>query len=202
MGFKSHSIKNIFNSKIKISQYPSLSGDTKEMVDFTIKENLLSNQNLRISNRSTVQPKTNNFWYMKWSDIIELRMAVSEHKMFDAMNIVFGISEKQYMNLELFNAFAVYNWIIQKFKEIIDAEVEQLSFENTVEELEAGAKDLEKFGYSVALDGIAKGDLLKYDEYLNLPYSKIFRKMCLDKTRYEINKNLQENASRKTQTNS
>lgn len=201
MGFKSHSIENIFDNRLLLAQYPLLNNEVKSLIEYTIKENLKVNSELRIKLK-VIKPKHNSLWFMSWSDIIELRLAISENNMFECFRIVYGINEKQFSKLELLNAFASYKWMAENFKAIIDVEVEQLASELTEEEKEAGAEDLQQFTYSVALDGLTKGDLLKYDAYLQLPYTKIFRKLCLDKTRYDINKQLQENASRKSQRNS
>lgn len=204
MGFKSHNIKTILSSRPRLIQYSLLSVDVKEFVDYTIQENLKPNSELRLKNVLTkiVKPKQMNLWFLSWSDIIELRIAVSEQNMFEVLSIVFGINENDFARLDLFNAFSVYKWIVAQFKSIVEIEVQELSSEPTPEEIDAGIEELQEFGYSVMLDGIAKGDLLKYDDYLKLPYVKIFRKMCLDKKRYDINKQMQENASTKSKRNS
>lgn len=203
MGFKSHSIENVLNNRPRLIEYSSLSIEVKELVDFTVQESLKPNPELRLKSVLTkiVKPKQMNLWFLSWSDIIELRMAVSEKKMFEVLNIVFDINENDFARLDLFNAFSVYKWIIEQFKAIVEIELQELSSEPTPEEIEAGIEELQEFGYSVALDGIAKGDLLKYDDYLKLPYVKIFRKMCMDKKRHDINKQMQENASTKSKRN-
>ena len=181
-----------------LAEYPLLPIEAKEIVDYTIKETLRGNPELRVKGK-VIKPKQINFWFLTWSDIILLRLAIADQNMLDVLSIVFQIGKKEFIKLELFNAYAAYTWIVNQFKTIIDTEIEQLASELSEEEKDAGAEDLQEFGYTVALDGLAKGDLLKYDDYLMLPYSKVFRKMCLDKTKYDINKQLQENASRKYQ---
>ncbi len=198
MGIKSYSLENLFVTKIMLVEYPLLPQEVKEVADYTIKETLRGNPELRIKGK-VIKPKQMNFWSLTWSDIILLRLAITDQNMLDVLSIVFQIGEKEFMKLELFNAYAAYTWVVNQFKTIIDAEIEQLASELSEEEKEAGAEDLQEFGYTVALDGLTKGDLLKYDDYLMLPYSKVFRKMCLDKKKYDINKQLQENASRKSQ---
>lgn len=204
MGFKSHSIENVLSNRPRLIDYASLDNEVKELVDFTVQENLKPNPELRLKSvlTKTVKPKQMNLWFLSWSDIIELRIAVSEQNMFEVLNIVFGINDKDFARLDLFNAFSAYKWIVEQFKAIVEIELQELSSELTEEEKEAGVEELQEFGYSVMLDGIAKGDLLKYDDYLKLPYVKIFRKMCLDKKRHDINKQMQENASTKSKRNS
>lgn len=204
MGFKSHNVDTVLKNRPRLIEYASLSIEVKEIVDFTVQESLKPNPELRLKNVLTkiAKPKQMNLWFLSWSDIIELRIAVSEQNMFEVLNIVFGINDKDFARLDLFNAFSAYKWIVEQFKAIVEIELQELSSELTEEEKEAGVEELQEFGYSVMLDGISKGDLLKYDDYLKLPYVKIFRKMCLDKKRHDINKQMQENASTKYKRNS
>jgi hypothetical protein len=198
MGIKSYSIESIYKKKYFLNQYENLPTDLKEMIDFTIQENLKSNPELRLyGGLSIIKPKQTNFWVLSWSDIIELKDAISESNILAAFKIIYAINEKQFKRIELFNGLAVYKFIIESVKEIIKIENQELAHELSIEEKDAGAEKMQEFGYSATLDGLTNGDLRLYDEYLNMPYSKIFRKMCLDKTRYDINKQFQENASRK-----
>jgi hypothetical protein len=204
VGFKQNSI-TIFKNTLKLSDYSSLTLEAKEVIDYTIAESLKANSVLRLRGllKSTIaKPKKDNLWFLSWSDIIELRIAIAEENIFEVLRIVFDINEKEFAKIELLNAFSVYKWISEQYFEIAKIEVQELASEMTDEEKEAGAEDMQEFGYSVMLDSIAQGDLLKYDEYLKLPYAKVFRKMCMEKKRHDINKQMQENASRKSRRNS
>lgn len=202
MGSKQNSI-TLFKNKLKLSDYSALTSESKEVIDYTIAESLKPNSILRIYGAFKVKkPKKENLWFLSWSDIIELRIAIADENIFETLKIVFDINEKEFSRLELFNAFSVYKWVVQQYVKILNIEIQELSSEMSDEEKEAGAEELQEFGYSLILDSIAKGDLLKYDDYLKLPYAKVFRKMCMDKKRYDINKTMQENASRKSKVNS
>jgi hypothetical protein len=200
MGLKSYSIDKVFSKRIKMLEYPHLPLDVKELVDYTVMNNLKQNSILRL--RKDIKPLHDSLWSLPWTDIIELRQALADNNLEKAINIVYKINKYQFLQLGIFNIYAAYLWIAHQFKDMMEIEIEQLSFDMDNEEKEAGAEELQDFGYVVALDGLAGGDVLKYDAYLKLPYSKVFRKLCLDKTRYEINKNMQNNASRKLTTNS
>ena len=202
MGSKQNSI-TLFKNRLKLSDYSSLPLESKEVIDYTIAESLKANSIIRLyGGLITKKPKKNDLWFLSWSDIIELKIAIADENIFEVFRIVFGITEKEFSRLEMFNAFSAYKWVAEKIVEIINIEVQELASEMSDEEKEAGAEELQEFGYSLALDGMAKGDLLKYDAYLKLPYVKVFRKMCMDKKRYDINKTLQENARRKSERNS
>ena len=161
MGFKSYSVETIFKNRPMLVEYALLPVEVKEVVDYTIQESLKSNSQLRVRGvlPKVVKPKNENLWFLSWSDIIELRLAISEQRMYDVLNIVFGITEKQFALLDLFNAYSAYKWTVEQFKEIVEIEIQELSSEHSQDELEAGVEELHEFGYSVALDGIAKGDL-------------------------------------------
>ena len=202
MGIKQDSLK-LFKSKLKLSDYSSLNIDSRQIVDYTVAKSLKANPVIRLyGGLITKKPKKNDLWFLSWSEIIELKIAITEENIFEVFRIVFDLNEKEFSKLELFNAFSAYKWVTQKAVEIMTLEVQELSSEMSDEEKEAGAEELQEFGYSLVLDGIANGDLLKYDAYLKLPYVKVFRKMCMDKKRYDINKTLQENARRKSKSNS
>ena len=175
-------------------EYQHLTDEVRQLIDYTIENNLKQNPILRL--RADVKPKCESLWSLQWTDIIELREALCDNDLEKAITIVYGINKYQFLQLGIFNTYAAYLWIAHQFKEMMETEIERLTLELDEDEKNAGAEDLQDFGYVVALDGLAGGDILKYDHYLKLPYAKVFRKLCLDKTRYEINKNMQRNASR------
>ncbi|MEC4050655.1 hypothetical protein OX284_014545 [Flavobacterium sp. SUN046] len=187
-----------------VFEYSLLPLDVKEVVDYTLKENLKANPVLRLKRimKKTLEPEYSDLWSYTWSDIISLRASITDENLYDVLNIVYGISENDFATLDLFNAYAAYKWVVEQFKEIVELEIEKLSSDHSELEIESGAEDLQDFGYYVALDGLTKGDLDKNDSYLMKPYSMIFRKLCLDKKRYEITKTINENASRSIQNNS
>jgi len=202
MGNQQNSIA-LFKNRLKLSDYSALTLESKEVVDYTISESLKSNSIIRLyGGLITKKPKKDNLWFLPWSDIIELKMAIAEENIFEVLKIVFDIDKKEFSRLEMFNAFSVYKWVAEQCAEIIKIEIQELASEMSDEEKEAGAEELQEFGYSLVLDGMTKGNLLDYDKWLKLPYVKVFRKMCMDKKRYDINKTMQENASRKSKRNS
>jgi len=200
MGWKSYSIEKVFDSRLRMWEHYKLPVEVKDVVDFTIIHNLKANPVLRLTRKKDLQIQS--LWELRWTDIIELREALSTNDLVKAICLVYKIKPNQFNQLEIFNVYAVYLWIVTQFKVMMETEIEQLTLDLDDEEKQAGAEDLQDFGYVVALDGLAGGDILKYNDYLLIPYAKIFRKLVLDKTRYEINKNMQKNASRNATRNS
>ena len=199
MGREQSGMIGIFKRKkgVTIKSYSSLEGETKELVDYTIKHSLRPNPTLR-KKRKDIKPKEFDFWKLKWNDIILLRHYLKEKDVKAVHKLVYGINDKDFLRLDLFNCSACYKWVASKINDINAIEKDRLASEPTSEEKEAGVDRLNEFDYSVALDSLAGGDLSKYDYLLNLPYAKIFRKMCLDKTIREIQQENLKNVSRKT----
>jgi hypothetical protein len=199
MGEFKFSLKNLFKTRLMLRDYPALSNEARELVDYTIKENLKSNSVLRVRGLRTkyIKPKKSELWFISWSDRIELGIAVDENNIFEILKIVYGINENQFNRLELYNAFAVHKLIVEELKLIVNAEINELHTEPTEEEKEAGVEALQVFSYYNSLDAFTNGNILIQNEWLQLPYSKIFRKMCIDKVRHDINLTMRENANRK-----
>ncbi len=197
MGKQPISIDSIFGSKIKVKDYSRLTAEAKEVVDYTIKHALKSCRVLKIK-RKEISPVFQNLFELEWETIIELRELISRNDVFSVLQIVYGIDEKQFLNLYLYDCFAAHKFVLNEFVELARIEAEELSVEPTAEQKNAGIEMLNRFGYYNNLDFLAGGDILKYDELLKKPYSIIFRKLVLDKTKNEIENNHIRNVSRKT----
>lgn len=183
-----------------MSSYHLLSDEAREFVDDIIQNSLKANSEMRIKKyfiKKSIKSKYQDFWMLKWEDLIQTKEWVSESKLFEVLNFFFEISERQFKNLDLFNCLACYKWITEKLLEIRDIEDFELSYDESANEKQSGSEMLNEFGYYVSLDTLASGDLLKYNEILSKPYAVIFRKLCLDSTKNLIQKNYLENARRK-----
>lgn len=196
MGKQSYSIETIFENRPTIETYNLLEGKVKEFVDDVIKDSIKPNKVLRL-NEKELNPKQEDLWFLTWEDIIELRDSIKEMKMIEAIKLIYEITDKDFLNLDVFNCFAVYKWITEQLKSIGEIELQELSHEPTTEEKNAGVDMLQDFDYTVSLDVLANGDVLKYDDILKKPYAIIFRKLCLDKVKNQIQQNYIENARRK-----
>lgn len=201
MGFKPYSlVKEWFLKRtIKIKHYPGLDDQEKFFVDYTIKNSLKANSILRVG-RAKRGPKESDFWQLSWNDIILLRMHLGDTDLKAILELMYRVSDKEFANLNLLNASAVYKYVAECIDAINRIEKEQLDDEPSSEEKDAGVDQLNDFDYSVSLDVLAAGDILKYDELLAKPYSVIFRKLCLNKVKGEIQRNYNEIVSRKAKT--
>ena len=200
MGENAYSIDTIWEQRPTVKAYTEhVKGDVKAFVDDVITTGIKPNNVLRVDNKK-VLPTQDDFWQLRWIDIIMLRNAIQNSQMLEAMQVVYQFKPKDFFTLDVFNCFAVYKWITEQLSEIAKAEENELASDPSSEEKAAGVEQLEEFDYAVSLDVIAGGDVLKYDAILEQPYAVIFRKLCLEKTKNEIQQNLIENAYRKTKT--
>ena len=55
-------------------------------------------------------------------------------------------------------------------------------------EIRAGIKAFEKFGFYNTVNSLAGGDVLRWQEILNLPYEIVFLKQLLNKTEFGFQK--------------
>lgn len=188
-----------------MKDYPNLKGMEKEVVDYTIANHLNENpiiRKRRFIGYKKIKPKQSDLWFMRWRDIIALREAVQAADIFQVINVVYSLNQNQVIKLDIFNCFAAYNWIKSEMVKIHQAEMNELFQELTAEEEDAGVERMAEFGYQVALDDLTKGNVNDEDNWLNLPYAKIFMKLAMNKRRNEIQKQHQENVSRKNKSNS
>lgn len=205
MGKFKFGVEEVFKGKLLMAHYSFLDNEAKDLIDETVKKSLKPNPVLRIktiTGFNFLNPKQDNLWNLSWSDIVELRHLITEKCLFDVLKLMYGIKEKQFARLPIFNTFSTYKWIVERLEEMAVIEQQELGSEITAEEKEAGAEQLQEFGYSFSVDGLAHGDILKYNDIMQQNYAVIFRKMCLDKVSSEVKNQYQENASRKTQRGS
>ncbi len=188
MGKKQFKIDTVLMDRPQVKDYDSLTEEVREFVNGIIKDAVKANPILR--HKGEIAPKHDDMFSFTWSEVIELRDSIDEKDIVNIFKIVYGIEEKDYMELDLFNSFSTYKWIEDQLEIVRQTEERELSYELTAKEKNAGVEDLKRFGYYVSLDSLTKGDKTKDEYYLNLTYAEIFRKLCLDKKNAEIRENL------------
>jgi hypothetical protein len=134
-------------------------------------------------------PKVQTLWELSFSEVVELRTAVSELAgdglMSEIARIMYGATD-----LKCIELFSLKNlaWVIEALAEL-DA-IEAAEFAGSDPGVDMSG--LERFGQLPAIDSIAGGDVLKYAEVLKLNYGKVFQHVCLQhelsKIRLEMQK--------------
>lgn len=198
---RKHSLKTIFKRVPSIAEYGLLPKPLKDFVDDIITDSLKTNPVARVKGKNR-KPKQVDFWQLSWNDMLELQEAVMQMHLETVFYLVYGLTENEFLQLPVFNAFACYKWIKEQLTEIAKTEADILGGEPTADEKNAGVEELSQFGYANNLDMIAGGDVLKYDDILMKPYAVIFRKLYMEQVKQEIQQKYLENVSRKTKRNS
>lgn len=200
MGRKQKRITNVLTDSPTIKEYIFFEGEQRALIEYTIENSLKANHMLLINDK-LVQPRQTDLWFLSWSDLIELKEKVEAGNLLECLKITHGIKDEDFQNVRVLNAFSVYKWVVESIKSISTLEAQELSYEPTEEEKNAGIDELSIFGHSVSVDALASGNILQYEALLNTPYATIFQKLCLEKTKTQINKNFIDNARRKVKAN-
>lgn len=198
MGFKPYGIIRewLLKRSIRIKHYESLDGEDREFVDYTIKHSLRPNPKLRVG-RKKLKPKSFDLWEMSWSDLILTWKYLEENNIQEVLKLHYGLREQDFLNLNIFNAFAVYKWVAGKVKEIDDVMKAELGDEPSSDEKAAGVDEFKRYDYLPTLKKLCNNDRTKYEWMLNQPFSWIFREISLLNTETEYQRNYEEIVSRK-----
>ena len=105
----------------------------------------------------------------------------------DIVSICFQIPTEEIEQIGIVEFYPVLNFIVSEHQKLIERENRILHHEPEVEELEAGIESLHKFGRMATVDTLAGGDLLKHNQIIEMPYSRVFTKMYLEseKAKYQ-----------------
>ncbi len=79
-------------------------------------------------------------------------------------------------------------FFFDEFTAILEFEQKHLKADYTTEQVQAGIKNLEKYGVMGTLFSLTDDDLTKIDEYLLMPYSLVLLKLLHDKDRSDFQK--------------
>lgn len=201
MGKNKYSINSILINPPKVKDFTMLDLELQQFItELEVKENPV----LRIKSLlgyKKFQPKYNELWDLKWIDLIELRYDLESQDLQSVIKKIYDISDRELLQVSIINFKACLKWITNQLESIANTEVENLKYETSPEELEAGVEELQKYDYYVTLDGLTGGDATKEDYYLNKPYSFIFRKLCLMNDKRLINERIHDIISRKNKAN-
>ncbi len=86
--------------------------------------------------------------------------------------------------------FGVVNFIENQFKYLGELE-QKLDTETENDLIVAGIDDLNKFGDLNTIDALAGGDILKWQQVLELTYEDVYNKLLKTKTEEDIKKRLE-----------
>lgn len=107
--------------------------------------------------------------------------------MIDIVAIVFNVDTDDINNVGVIEFYHAFNYVFNAYTELIERENKVLHYEPDNEEIEAGLSNLNKFGRLSSIDALAGGDILKHNQIIELPYSRVFTKLFLEheKAKYQ-----------------
>jgi hypothetical protein len=90
----------------------------------------------------------------------------------------------------IIEAFPTTMFYLDQLAKINEDEEQSLKNDPEPESIAAGIDQLNKFGIFAAVDSLAQGNPLKYEQIYELPYSTVFTKLWLDTERAKFEKRL------------
>lgn len=116
----------------------------------------------------------------------------------DILSICFQIPTEEIEPIGIIDFYPALNFVVEEHRKLIDRENRVLHHDPEPEELEAGIESLHKFGRMATVDTLAGGDLLKHNQIIEMPYSRVFTKMYMESEKAKYQKRLFEIRKNKT----
>ncbi len=133
------------------------------------------------------------FVQLKFGEVLELK-ALARNGVDDAFIIkLFEFQNMEVKKLEKWNIkkfFGAVNFIENQFKYLGKLE-QKLDTEIENDLIVAGIDELNKFGDLNVIDALAGGDILKWQQVLELTYEDVYNKLLKTKTEEDIRKRLE-----------
>ena len=104
-------------------------------------------------------------------------------------NVTFGKVKRA----DNFKKYAFLLWVQDQYESIKNMEQTYLSSPPDAKLLNAGIRDLDILGDIASIDNLAGGDVLKWNQIIELPYSMIFDKQLKNTIENRISKKMNEN---------
>lgn len=117
---------------------------------------------------------------------------ISDGKFDEAISIISGNSISNTLKIEPLKRFRMLIWIEKQYEKINQIEKRYLERPPDFKMLSAGIKQLDVLGITNVIDMLAGGDVTKWDDIEQLPYSKCFDKQLKLIIENDINKKLVE----------
>lgn len=106
----------------------------------------------------------------------DIPQLIQEGKFDKAISLVLSKKEKDILSIEPLDRFRLLIWIEKQYEKINKMEDIYLSSTPDMKLIAAGIKDLDVLGIINVVDLLANGDVTKWAEIEQLPYSKCFEK--------------------------
>lgn len=134
---------------------------------------------------------------MKLKEVEEIKKGLNsadDDVLIHLVGMVEQLTRKEVLNLSITRFFGLFNSIKEQTEKIVEAEQNGLSpnYTNVKWEQVEGGKRLSKFGIYNTLDQLSNGDVMKYDEILELPYDVVFLKLRMEKIKADLQHEMEQ----------
>jgi len=110
-------------------------------------------------------------------------------KINDYQSLIFYFTQKEIKDYSLKNCLPFIFYIFDELNFISNLEKEYLSSTPDNELVNAGVRELDRFGSLNVIDQLANGDILKWEEVKKLAYKDVFDKLWKSNIEQKIQKN-------------
>lgn len=180
--------------KITLGEYSQLAEVDRKLYDVVVESIKPNSKDIAVKidkHFYAIPPKHPELWGFTFSDVIELKTAVSELEGFELLaelaRVVYGTSNDSMQRVEFFSLKNI-SWVNKALEEMLLIEASE--FEGADNGVDMSA--LARFGHTPAVDSIAGGDPLKHKAVLGLTYGKVFEHMCLQQAIGKIKEAIQK----------
>jgi uncharacterized protein YbjQ (UPF0145 family) len=151
--------------------------------DFLTKDAELQIEYITILRLLETIPTKNRLVELKLGEVEFIKRSINDDEALpEIFELMEGIKENELMNMKIVTFYSLLNDIIKQIEKVISAEQQHLTPKHTNVKWEAveGSKRLQVLGVIPMVDTLAGGDILKYEEVLEMSYNTVFNKMMLD----------------------
>lgn len=138
-------------------------------------------------------PTANKIQDLTLREVEFIKMGVKdEESLAEVFEYMEGVDNNGFMNLNITTFYGLYNDIINQLENLLGMEKQELISEHSDFKWEAvdGSKRLSVMGVLPMIDNLAGGDVLKYEQILDMPYMTIFNKLRLERIQRDIERDM------------
>ena len=135
--------------------------------------------------------KEKEWGVVKQAQFILSRPGTTYHDMLIALSLIFSndTNIESIASLKWYDVWKFHNFVVNELTNISTLESDYLSYESSDRE-QSILKPLTDFGYFATLDGLADGDLTKYEAIEKMTWNMVFTKLRYDKAKAEAEKQI------------
>ncbi|MFC6858799.1 hypothetical protein [Zunongwangia atlantica] len=166
----------------------------EEIKNYTLKEflqqppELIEEYSKLLKNLEPIETK-NKIYELTLGEVEEIKQNFGNE---DALPHIYkymhGLSEDEFLKLKVTEFYALLNSITKQLENLLAMEERELTpkHHDTKWEMVEGSKRLGKLGILPTVDSLAGGDILKFQQVLDLKYITVFNKLRLDRIKADI----------------